>query len=161
MKKFSLMLVTLFMSVLVSCSGGIDIEKCEKIAQKDANSITTEDLEFIVDQYENLYNDFSKASDKEVWIGKHNKDMSDMGAAFTTVSLKYASIDKAIPSSIEKKMEKISDKFADELFGSMKGSNNNGNDSILEEVDFEEVDFVEEVEAEIDSTEVSEFVFAE
>lgn len=156
MKKFSLMLVTLFMSVLVSCSGGIDINKCEKIAQKDANSITTGDLEFIADQFENMYDDFSNASDKSEWLNKHQKDITNLEGALNQVAMKYASAGKEFPSSVEKKIEKISLKLGNELFESMIGSNNNGNDSILEVVDFVEME-----EAVIDSTEVSEFVFAE
>lgn len=113
MRKICLLFVTLFMTVMVSCSEGVDVNKCEKIADKDAASITVSDLEFLADQFLILYDDYSKASDQAKWESQHSKEIESVMDAYLSASFKFIESGKEIPSSVENKMDKIAKKMRD------------------------------------------------
>lgn len=111
MKKITSLFVCLIMLTLVSCTKGLDIDKCEKIAQKDASEITVKDFEFFADQLEMLYDDYSKASDCEDWVIHHMVDNTRLMVSLMTIAANYTSTGKEIPESVDKRIEKACKKI--------------------------------------------------
>ncbi|MDE5989389.1 MAG: hypothetical protein K2H17_08320 [Duncaniella sp.] len=108
MKKLSFLLMALVMVVMTSCSSGIDTKKCNELLNKDYQTLSTSDMEYLADQYDILVTEISQASDPAAWF-EANSDKEELFTNFAGFAVYCQSVD--VPSSVQKKMESVMKKM--------------------------------------------------
>ena len=108
MKKLSFLLMVLVMAVMTSCSSGVDAKKCNELLNKDYQTLSTSDMEYLADQYDILVTEMSQASDPAAW-SEANPDKEELFMNFAGFAVYCQSVD--VPSSVQKKMESVMKKM--------------------------------------------------
>ena len=97
--------MVLTVGIMTSCSnGGLNAKKCEEIAQKNVESITNSDLEFVVDQLDMVMDKMSDPEEAKK-LEDDNSDESKVFFSAMNVLLQYSIEKGELPSDVQKKFD--------------------------------------------------------